>query len=62
MKYAGADDPAKPLHDALEELLWISGERVRGVVVNRDDPQAKKKIPEAVEHAIQLLNIMQGTS
>jgi hypothetical protein len=62
MKYAGADDPAKPLHDAVEELFRISSEWVRGVVVNRDDPHAKKKIQEAVEHAIQLLNIMQGTS
>jgi hypothetical protein len=54
--------PAKPLYDALEELFRITGEWVRGVVVNRDGQQARKKIQAAVEHAIQLLNIMQGTS
>jgi hypothetical protein len=43
-------------------VFRISGEWGRGVVVNRDDPQAKKKIRDAVEHAIELLNITQGTS
>jgi hypothetical protein len=62
MEYAGADDPAKSLDKALEELFRISGQWVRGAVVRRDDPQSKKQIQEAVEHAIRLLNIPQRTS
>lgn len=51
---ASSDDPPKPLRDAIEKVFRISGEWERGVVVSRDDRQAKKQIQEAVDDAIMI--------
>jgi len=48
------DDPPKPLRDAIEKVFSISGEWERGVMVSRDDRQAKKQIQEAVDDAIMI--------
>jgi MoxR-like ATPase len=54
MASCGPDDPPKPLRDAIEKVFSISGEWERGVVVSRDDRQAKKQIQEAVDDAIMI--------
>jgi hypothetical protein len=54
MASADLDDPPKPLHDAIGRVLRISGEWERGVVVTRDDQQARKQIQEAVDDAIMI--------
>jgi hypothetical protein len=50
-------DPAKPVHDAVEQVFRLTGTWERRVAVNSDDLQVKKQIQEAVDHALPLLNI-----
>jgi hypothetical protein len=54
MASCGPDDPPKPLRDAMEKVFSITGEWERGVVVSRDDRQAKKQIQETVDDAIMI--------